>query len=285
MLQESEKIVSSNRVIYTPSAFARKNLLHLQETGTLHALKEHETGRRNLDSFLFFVVCDGQGELDYLDDSYSLKAGDCVFVDCNFPYRHATDTENLWTLQWCHFQGAGLDEIYHKYMERGGTPVFRPEAVSRYTSILDSIYLLATGSDYIRDMRINEKLNVLLTYLMEESWNPERRIYKKKKGVDLSPVREYLTTHYSEKISLDGLSDLFFINKYHLVKSFKEQFGFSINTYLQSVRITKSKQLLRFTELSMDEIGIQCGLGTGYYFSRVFKSVEGIPPSEYRKKW
>ena len=43
--------------------------------------------------------------------------------------------------------------------------------------------------------------------------------------------------------------------------------------------------LLRFTELSLEQIAVECGLGTGYYFSRVFKSVEGMSPSEYRKKW
>lgn len=281
----NESTVESNRIIYTPSVFARGSLIHLQETGTLHALKEHKAGRKNLDSFLFFVVHEGRGKLEYAGDDYDLKAGDCAFVDCHMPYRHMTDAEELWTLQWCHFNGAGLEEIYRKYKERGGASVFHPQDISHYSEVLDEIYSLAEGTDYIRDMRINEKLWTLLTYLMEESWNPEEARRQEKRELKLLPVREYLENHATDHISLDELAEMFYINKYHLARSFKEQFGVTINAYLQNVRITKAKQLLRFTKLSMDEIGVQCGLGTGYYFSRVFKAVEGIPPSEYRKLW
>jgi hypothetical protein len=58
-------IVSSNRVLYTPSAFARSSLLHLQEIGTLQALAPHTSSRSNLQSYLFFTVLSGSGVLNY----------------------------------------------------------------------------------------------------------------------------------------------------------------------------------------------------------------------------
>lgn len=54
--------------------------------------------------------------------------------------------------------------------------------------------------------------------------------------------------------------------------------------YLLSVRITEVKNLLRFTDLSAEEIGQKTGIGDAYYFSRVFKKAEGINVSEYRKQ-
>jgi len=69
--------VQSNRIIYTPSAFARANLLHLQEAGELKALKPHTSSRENLFSFLFFLVTDGAGSLLYDGQSHCLQAGDC----------------------------------------------------------------------------------------------------------------------------------------------------------------------------------------------------------------
>ena len=182
-----------------------------------------------MDSFLFFVVHEGRGKLEYVGDDYDLKAGDCAFVDCHMPYRHMTDPEDLWTLQWCHFNGAGLEEIYRKYKERGGTSFFHPRDISRYSTLLDEIYSLAAGTDYIRDMRINEKLWTLLTYLMEESWNPEEARRQERCELKLLPVREYLENHATEHISLDELAEMFYINKYHLARSFKEQFGNSTN--------------------------------------------------------
>ena len=55
--------VRSSRIIYTPSAFARSSLLHLQETGTLQALHPHKSERSGLHSCLFFTVLSGVGRL------------------------------------------------------------------------------------------------------------------------------------------------------------------------------------------------------------------------------
>ena len=276
-------IVSSNRVLYTPSAFARTSLLHLQEIGTLQALAPHTSSRSNLQSYLFFTVLSGSGELVYDGKKYELKKGDMVFIDCRKPYSHTTDS-NLWSLRWCHFYGPTLSFVYEKYVERGGRPTFRPEETASFLSTLDSLYKLASGSDYIRDMRINEELNRLCTLLMEQSWNPEEATTAPKK-LSVVEVKEYLEQHYAEKISLNELSKQFFINKYYLTRVFKEQFGQSITAYLTSLRITHAKQLLRFSEKSVEEIGLKCGLGQLHYFSRVFKEVEGVPPSIYRSQW
>jgi len=78
---------------------------------------------------------------------------------------------------------------------------------------------------------------------------------------------------------------MFYINKYYLTKVFKEQYGQSITAYLLNLRITKAKQHLRFSEKSVEEIGMEVGLGAPHYFSQTFKSVEGVPPSTYRKQW
>ena len=75
------------------------------------------------------------------------------------------------------------------------------------------------------------------------------------------------------------------ISKFHLSRVFKEQFRVSIHTYVRNLRITKAKQMLRFTDKKLEDIGYQCGLGAPHYFSRIFRQVEGITPSEFREKW
>ena len=52
----TNSIVTSNRILYTPSSFARSSLLTLQEIGTLQALKPHTSSRDNLQSYLFFML-------------------------------------------------------------------------------------------------------------------------------------------------------------------------------------------------------------------------------------
>ena len=177
-----------------------------------------------------------------------------------------------------------LPAVYNKYLERGGQPVFHPEDDTVIRELLTQLYVLAGSADYIRDMRINQELSRLLTLLMSYSWHPENKVVSKKR-MELRAVREYLDGHFTEKIVLEDLSRLFYIDKYYLTKIFKEAYGMTITAYLLSRRITKAKSLLRFTDMTMEEIGAASGLKDSNYFARSFKKVEGVTPGEYRQSW
>ena len=305
----SSPSVQSSRILYTPSPFARSSLLHLQEVGSLSAIRPHTSKREKLQSYLCFMVEDGEGELVYEGKKYELRSGDVVFIDCRKAYRHSTGMNpnaGLWSLRWCHFYGSSMPAIYAKYCERGGLPVIRGADVSvdlargadmgrrddvscgadvsQYAAILTDIYTLASSSDYIRDMRINGKLNDLLTLLMESSWHRGAHTNAPKK-MDISSVKSFLDEHYKEKLSLESVASHFFIDKHYLARLFKEQYGVTLVTYLQQVRITHAKRMLRFTDKSIEEIGLECGIGELNYFSRVFKKLEGVSPSEFRRVW
>lgn len=279
----SEASVQSDRILYTPSLFARSALLNLQEVGSLKARIPHTSTRSGLMSYLCFIVLDGEGSLMYEGRQYKLKQGDCVFIDCQKSYSHST-SEKLWSLAWCHFYGSSMPLVYEKYKERGGLPIFHPDNINVFKEILQQLYMLAGSSDYVRDMRINESLSVLLTLLMQESWNPDNSAISKKR-MELVSVKNYMDEHYIEKITLDDLEAQFFINKYYLLKIFKETYGVTISNYLISRRITRAKQLLRFTQMTIDEVGCAVGMDGAGYFSRMFKKSEGISPKEYRKQW
>lgn len=284
-------LVKSNRIIYTPSDFAKANLIHLQEVGELEAQKPHTSRRKNLASYLFFLVMEGEGVLEYGGKTYVLKAGDCAYVDCHGAYAHSC-AETLWKLKWVHFYGPNMGGIYNKYVERGGRAVLTPGEPVRYERLLDDIYAIAASDAYIKDMQIFEKLTSLLTMLMELSWNPEREGFSEEtarkgsgKKQNLQALKEYLDENYASKITLDMLAERFYINKFYLTRIFKEQFGESVTGYLLQVRITRAKQALRFTDRPIEEIAHECGMHDANYFSRMFKKVEGVTPGEFRRMW
>lgn len=279
----NDNFVGNKRIIYTPSDFAKISLTHLQEIGQTQAQNLHISKRDNLSSYLFFVVLSGSGTLKYNENTYSLTKGDCVFIDCHKSYSHET-SKDLWNLKWIHFYGANMTNIYAKYMERGGQPVFHPQNIANFLSIWEHIYETANSTDHIRDMKINEGLNALLTLLMAQSWHTDDTTTNSKKNT-LLDIKKYLDKHYPDKITLDNLSEIFYINKFYLTRIFKNQFGVTLNDYLLYVRITHAKQLLRFTDKTVETIGLECGMGSVHYFSRMFKKVEGMAPSEYRKIW
>ena len=278
-----ETYTSSNRIIYTPSEFAKSSLLYLQETGELKAQRPHTKSRSGLDSYLFFIVLSGSGELQYNDITYTLKPNDCIFIDCKQPYAHIT-SDDLWKLKWVHFDGQSMPAVYNKYVSRGGEPAFSVEQPEQYINLLDDIFTIASSDDYIRDMKINEKLSSLLTLIMSKSWNPGKAQSAPKRS-ELSAIKAWLDNNYSTRVSLDELANQFYIDKYYLSKIFKEKYGITINTYVSQKRITAAKQLLRFSDKTIEQVGCEIGITDTNYFTRLFRKIEGITPGEYRKLW
>ena len=183
-----------------------------------------------------------------------------------------------------HFNGSMAATIYEKYLSRGGENVFPSNRIDQYMDVIDAVYRVADSEDYIRDMRINGYLQNFLTLLMEETYHPEQEIGgAKQESIHL--VKEYLESHYEDKVTLDDLSQRFYINKYYLTKLFKQTYGVTVNSYLLQIRITRAKQLLRFTDLSVEMIGEKCGISDPNYFNRAFKKIEGLTPRRYRMMW
>lgn len=291
--------VHSRRIIYTPSPFARSSLIHLQETGTLQATHPHKNERSGLSSCLFFTVLRGSGQLTYDGETYVLHSGDCVFIDCKKPYSHetgnsicqeqvdATDTagrtSELWSLQWVHFYSPNMGAIYRKYQERGGKPVFRTSQLNAYHDILDELYTIASSPDYVRDMRIHEKLSSLLILLMEDAWD-DAQMQVAPDTFDIQAIKDYLDENFKSRISLDDLASNFYLNKYYLMKLFKDRYGMTVNAYLNQARVTWVKQQLRFTDKTVEMLAGELQIEPAY-LSRLFRKMEGVSPSQFRKSW
>ena len=280
-------LVQSRRIIYQPSSFAMQNLLYLQETGSLTAIKPHTSSRQNLSSFLFFYVEDGEGSLTYQNQIYSMKKGDCAFIACRNKYSQSSSSRNLWSLKWVHFYGSNMSEIYSKYLERGGEVCFSvdSENPNPFINILDLIMETASSSSYIRDMKINEELSQLLTLLMEYSWNPDKAKKSKTKCLNVSDVKAFIDQNFTNKISLETVATQFNVNKSYLLRLFKDNTGLTVNNYILQKRILMAKKELRFSNKTLDVIAEECGLDCANYFIRIFKKIEGMTPGEYRKRW
>ncbi|MCY3046399.1 AraC family transcriptional regulator [Aerococcus urinae] len=97
-------------------------------------------------------------------------------------------------------------------------------------------------------------------------------------------LKKYIDNYYTKDISLDHLSNLISMNKYYMIRLFSEAFSASPIDYLIKVRIDKTKQLLKATNFSISHVGILVGFGSASYFSKMFKRLNGISPSQYRKE-
>lgn len=95
-------------------------------------------------------------------------------------------------------------------------------------------------------------------------------------------VCSYINNNYMNNISLKKVSSEVNLSSHYLSKLFKEEKSVTFSEYLSQVRITKSKELLKTTDLAINVIGFKVGYNDSNYFTRAFKNSESITPKEYR---
>lgn len=278
-----EELVQTTRYINTPSDFAKKALFYVQETGYLKSLKSHLSKRSNLPSYLFLVVLSGSGSFTYQGQSYLLKQHDCVLVDCMDYYTHQSDEANPWELLWVHFNGNAASD-YYQYFSKTNTHVFHPEQSEKYIRLLRRLMDMTKNKETFWELAasclIAELLMDCITARQMNVQGPVEAITRK-----LDTIKDYLDQHYKEKLHLDDIAGSFYISKFHLSREYKRIFGMTIVDYITIKRINHAKEMIRFTDLSIETIAAASGFPDASYFNKVFRKTESMTASEYRKKW
>ncbi|NOU96865.1 response regulator [Paenibacillus sp. LMG 31456] len=98
----------------------------------------------------------------------------------------------------------------------------------------------------------------------------------------LDRAKSYIQRRFTEEISLEDVADFVHLNPHYFSKIFKQQVGETFIDFVTSLRIDKAKALIAMDHLSLKEVCYEVGYKDPNYFSRVFKKVTGVAPSEYR---
>ena len=93
----------------------------------------------------------------------------------------------------------------------------------------------------------------------------------------------YINRNIGKKLTVDIICSAFSCSRSTLMKCFRRDCGVTVNEYIVSRRIDIAKELLQYSELPVSEIASKCGFSDQLYFSRVFSSRVGVPPTVFRK--
>lgn len=100
----------------------------------------------------------------------------------------------------------------------------------------------------------------------------------------VSMAVEFIKNHYQQEILLEDISDYAQVSSNYICSLFKKEMGMNISKYIMEYRIRKAKVLLLTTNMKSYEIAIETGFANDSYFSRSFKKMTGVSPSEFRRK-
>lgn len=272
----------SIRFINTPSLSARQTFFYVQEAGYFKTEPPYFTERAGLKSFLVFYTISGEGLLKYRDGSYPLMPKSAVMINCAEHHYYECAKNNSWEFLWLHFNGPSALGYYEEYAKRD-PGVISGEVCSPIEQTIRSILsLLQSQSPNAEILVSNLIANILTTLLIAEEKASSSNSYMPDY---LKDAIKLIENRFTESLSLDLLSKTVGISKYHLARVFKEYMGITIKEYIILRRINYAKELLRYTDRTIEEIAYQCGFNQCSHFINMFKSYEDITPKRFRLEW
>ena len=90
---------------------------------------------------------------------------------------------------------------------------------------------------------------------------------------------QYISEHLTEELRIDEIANRFFMSRYHMMRTFKAETGYTIGNYITEKRLLYAKELL-MREIPITQICFDCGFQDYSTFSRAYKKVFHESPRE-----
>ena len=238
-----------------------------------------------------FFITSGQGTFQIGDEVVSVKESDLILINpnCSHTERSVSSSNPLEYIVFA-INNLAIGISPSTLNEDNSKDSLNTHKILNFNKKKSEIlYNLNTLIKELEEKNLNYELackSILTLFLIQVMRNTSSDIFItenfEKVNIECMKIKNYIDSHYSENITLDFLSNLTYVNKFHLVHLFTKEMGISPINYLINKRIDESKNLLITTNYSIRDISSIVGFSNSSYFSQMFKKIAGISPKDFR---
>ena len=238
-----------------------------------------------------FFITNGQGTFQIGDEIVSVKESDLILINpnCSHTERSVSSSNPLEYIVFA-INNLAIGTLPSNLTNDDTKDTLNTYKILNFNKKKSEIlYNLNTLIRELEEKNLNYELackSILTLFLIQVMRNTSSDIFItenfEKINIECMKIKNYIDSHYSENITLDFLSNLTYVNKFHLVHLFTKEMGISPINYLINKRIDESKNLLSTTNYSIRDISSIVGFSNSSYFSQMFKKITGISPKDFR---
>ncbi|MBQ6812750.1 MAG: helix-turn-helix transcriptional regulator [Agathobacter sp.] len=230
-----------------------------------------------------FYITEGNGQFQIKDQIYPIHPHDLIIINPNVEHTELSHSENPLS-----YIVIGIENVELTSLEEDDYVPFCVISLKRIKDIVNFYFnqILAEVNKKAPDSEImcrNLTQNLVILLSRQANFTVTLTPLEKKSPRVCIAIRQYIDHHFKENITLDTLSSITHVSKYHLVHVFSQEYGVSPINYLIYKRIEEGKKLLQTTDYSLALIGRTLGFSSPSYFSQAFKKQTSYTPMEYRK--
>ena len=244
----------------------------------------HAFARHTHEGFAIGVIERGAETFYYRGGNHVAPAGSVVVINPGELHTGQAVTEQGWSYRMIY---PGADLLQRAASEAAG----QPQDVPFFSSpVIDDPVLF----ENLRQMNLalersssalERETRLLWSMVQLVRRHADSRIALPNGSSDhhaLEQVQAYLHAHFAENIALETLAQVANLSPFHLSRLFREHIGLPPHAYLNQVRVTHAKNLLR-QGMPIVDVALRVGYADQSHLSKAFKRIVGVAPGQYRK--
>lgn len=282
MLQKSD-IQRYNKIRFHVTEADRFVDINLFQVGWEKCNPLHQFGPAVRNHFLFHYVISGKGYLHTNDTDYTIHAGQGFLLCPGQTSTYRADEQDPWSYVWIEFDGLKARESVAMAGLGEDQPIYIPINKEDGQQISQQLMHLVDHPDF-SPIRLIGYTMIFLDELIQTSRSKTKHVLSQKdRDFYIKKAIAFIDTNYKYDISVQDIANACGLNRSYFGRLFKETMAQTPQQYLIRYRMTKAANMLQSSRISIAEISIAVGYENQLHFSRAFKSVFDVSPSEYRR--
>ena len=234
------------------------------------------------DYYSLHFVLFGSGTVKDGDKVYKVKAESAFLLYEGREYEYYPDPKNPWTYVWIDVFGENLDALFRRLGFERENPVIKINKMDEFNHLLRDLHDVYSHNLY-GEMAFYGQFFLILDRLMDNNYNylgtTKTKIINKKLIRD---ILIYMNNNFTLNLTPREIGKKFNISYGTLMGLFKSEVGMPPMEYLSHFRIANACVMLRSENRApIGQIANAVGYSDQLYFSRLFKKIKGITPTEY----
>ncbi len=242
----------------------------------------HNYGPAARTNYIIHYILKGKGTYQVGERKYCLSEGQGFLVEPEVLTFYQADGEEPWSYIWIGFGGMEAEKYIRDIGLNKDQLIFQCKYGEKLKEIVLSI--LKHNHSSAADMYwLQGRLYDFFSILVQED--------AKADSEDITKVNRYLMeavtfikNYYSRGIGVTDIAEHLNLDRSYLYKLFMEGFGISPKEFLTRFQVSRGKEQLTLTDFPVEVIAAACGYKNAVTFSKAFKQVIGMTPTNYRKR-
>jgi AraC-like DNA-binding protein len=241
----------------------------------------HNTERDTFDEYIVIYCLDGRGWYRAIGQTWHIEKGQVLFVQRDIPHAYGSDGSDPWSIQWAHFRG----DLAQPYLDLINITPEKPVCtigVQPSISVLfnEAINVMKSGYSLHHLVKISSLIQQALSQI---AFLTAYSLPLGSIGLHVGNVIEYMLANITRRCTLDDFAAQACLSRSYFSRQFRKKTGYAPVEYFIRLKMQRACELLETTHMTVGEISRGLGYQDQYYFSRIFKKIVGVHPTQYRE--